>query len=115
MELPMTLTWRDQVRLTIGDTDESDPQIADSEIDNYLQARSLRTVAGTVVNIPAAAADCAGAIAAKYAREFNFDTDDQRFDRAQRVSHYQALERTLRARAGGQSVPTTLGGTVLPT
>jgi hypothetical protein len=112
----MTLSDRDQVRLAIGDTDSSDPLLSDAEVDNFLADRGvLDTSGGTVYNIPAAAADAAGAIAAHYSREFSFGEDGQRFDRAQRVGHYQALERTLRSRAGGVSMPITLAGTATTT
>jgi hypothetical protein len=101
----------DLVRLAVGDTDEDDPLLVDDEIDAILENRALLYNGGTVYNIPAAAADAAGAIAAKYAREFNFAEDGQRFDRAQRVGHYMSLEQSLRARAGGVSVPLRLAGT----
>lgn len=102
----------DLVRLAIGDTDENDPQLLDSEVEAFLGQRAvIDTTGGTVYNIPAAAADCAGAIAAKFARQFSFSEDGQRFDVAQRVGHYQQLEKTLRARSGGVSVALSLGGT----
>ena len=107
----MTLSDRDQVRLMIGDTDATDPLLFDDEVDQHLETRSVTENGTTTYNVVAAAADAAGAIAAKYAREFNFQEDDQRFDRAQRVGHYQALEKTLRHRAGGQPVPLGLAGT----
>jgi hypothetical protein len=106
----------DLVRLSIGDTDETDPLLLDDEVEALLDRNvHIDTTGGTVYNIPAAAADAAGAIAAKYSREFNFGEDGQRFDRAQRVGHYQALERTLRNRAGGVSMPITLAGTATTT
>jgi hypothetical protein len=105
----------DLVRLAVGDTDEDDPLLVDDEIDAILENRALLYNGGTVYNIPAAAADAAGAIAAHYSREFSFGEDGQRFDRAQRVGHYQALERTLRSRAGGVSMPITLAGTATTT
>jgi hypothetical protein len=106
------LSDRDKVRLLIGDTDSVDPQLADSEVDSFLADRSvLDSTGGTAsVNIPAAAADCAGAIAAEYARSFDFAEDGQRFNVSQRVGHYQALERELRNRSGGVAV--SLAGTV---
>jgi hypothetical protein len=107
----MTLSTRDQVRLTIGDTDEDDPLLSDEEVDSYLDARSVVYNGGTTYNVPAASADACGAIAAKYSREFNFAEDGQRFDRAQRVSHYLSLEQSLRRRQGGISVPLSLAGT----
>ena len=96
----------DRVRLAIGDTDT-----ADEEIQEFVDQRSIPSNGGTAVNLPAAAADCAGAIAAKYAREFDFSEDGQNFQRAQRVGHYQALEQMLRKRQGGYSAPLTLAGT----
>jgi hypothetical protein len=106
----------DLVRLSIGDTDEDDPLLLDDEIDALLERRAvLDTSGGTVYNIPAAAADAAGAIAAKYAREFNFAEDGQRFDRAQRVGHYLSLQAQLRNQQGGVSMPVTLAGTASTT
>lgn len=105
-------TDRDRVRLLVGDTDESDPLLYDDEVESFLAYRTvLDTDGGTVsVNVPAAAADCAGAIAAKFARQFSFGEDNQRFEVAQRVGHYTQLEQDLRARSGGVSV--SLGGTL---
>lgn len=105
-------TDRDRVRLLIGDTDETDPQLYDDEVDAILDQRSvIESTGGTVYNVVAAAADCAGAISAKYARQFTFNADGQSFQLAQRVQHYQTLEVELRRRAGGVSVPLTIGGT----
>lgn len=113
----MPLSNRDRVRLHIGDTDSSDPILTDDEVDDFLAQRYVvdATTGGTTYNVVAAAADCAGAIAAKYARDFNFAEDGQRFDRAQRVGHYMSLERSLRARQGGISVQVSLGGTAAVT
>lgn len=108
----MPLSDRDQVRLAVGDTDQDDPILSNDEVDQYLADRGvIDTSGGTVYNIPAAAADAAGAIAAKYAREFDFSEDGQQFARAQRVGHYQALARDLRSRSGGVSVHVSLAGT----
>lgn len=109
----MTLSERDQVRLMVGDTDTTDLLLADDEVDQFINGRALLDSSGGTVstNLAAAAADCAGAIAAEFAREFNFTSDGQGFQRAQRVGHYQALEQTLRARAGGVSVPLSIAGT----
>lgn len=96
---------RDRVRLLVGDTNEDDPLLYDDEIDAFIERQKVVMDDALVTNLPAAAADAAGAIAAKFAREFNFAEDGQRFDRAQKVGHYTALERTLRARSGGMSVP----------
>jgi hypothetical protein len=109
------LTERDRVRLLVGDTDDSDPLLTDDEIDNFIEVRSLLdSSGGTVsVNVPAAGADAAAAIAAQYAREFDFSEDGQNFARAQRVGHYLALAKDLRARSGGIAV--SLQGTVSTT
>lgn len=91
----------DRVRLLIGDTDTDDPILSDDEVENCIDYRQISTVDGDITNVPAAAADAAAAIAAKFAREFNFAEDGQRFDRAQKYAHYVALEQSLRSRAGG--------------
>jgi hypothetical protein len=97
----------ESVRLLTGDTDVSDALLSDAEITNLLEDRTvLNDSGGTVsVNVPAAAADAAGAIAAKFARQFDFSEDSQRFDRSQRYSHYIALEQRLRTRQGGAWEP----------
>lgn len=103
---------RERVRLMIGDTNEDDPLLYDDEVDHFIEARTLlNDEGGTVsVNLPAAAADAAGAVAAKYARQFDFSEDGQNFQRAQRVGHYIQLEQELRNRSGGVAV--SYGGTV---
>lgn len=110
--MPIT-TDVDRVRLEIGDTDSSDAILSDDEIQEFLDQRTvLDSDGGTVgVNVVAAAADSAGAISAKYARQFDFSEDGQSFSPAQRVGHFQALEQTLRARSGGYSSPVSLAGT----
>lgn len=98
-------TDRDRVRLMIGDTDEADKLLYDDEIAHFLETRTFTADDGTeTVNLPAAAADSAAAIAAKFARRFSFAEDGQRFEVAQRVSHYLQLEAKLRSRAGGEAV-----------
>lgn len=102
----MSLSDRDQVRLMVFDTDAADPLLSDTEVDNFLEQRTVYdSSGGTVsVNIPAAAADSASAIAAKFARQFDFSEDGQSFSLAQRTSAYMALERELRNRSGGYAV-----------
>lgn len=109
----MTLTDLDRVRLMVGDTNSDDPLLYDDEIEALISRQQVSFDDELVTNLPAAAADAAGAIAAKFSREFNFAEDGQRFDRAQKVGHYMALEQRLRNRAGGMSVP--LGGTTSTT
>jgi hypothetical protein len=101
--------------MLVGDTDETDPLLADDEITTLITDRAVRNSSGGTVsvNIPAAAADAAGAIAAKFSRDFSFEEDRQRFDVAQRVGHYLSLEQTLRSRSGGYAV--AIGGTLTQT
>ena len=108
---------RDRVRMLIGDTDESDPLIPDDQIAELLTQRTvLDSSGGTLgVNVHAAAADAAGAISAKFARQFDFSEDGQNFRAAQRVAHYRELEKSLRARSGGYSQPISLAGTATAT
>ena len=94
----------DAIRLMIGDTDPDDPLLYDDEVDYFIEQRTFESVC----NRPAAAADCCGAIVAKYARDFDFSEDGQQFSRAQRVGHYREQEAILRRRSGGSSVPLTL-------
>ena len=96
----------DRVRLMIGDTDPDDPILNDDEVNEFIRQRSSDDVA----NLPAAAADCAAAIAAHYGRQFDFAEDGQSFSRAQRVAHYMQLEIELRKRQGGVSAPVRSAG-----
>ena len=81
----------DIVRLKVGDTDASDQLLLDSEI------TALLTLHGTVA---AAAPAAAEAIAAKFARGYNFKTDGQEFSRSDRVKHYLELAKRLRSNSG---------------
>ena len=92
----------EKVRLLVGDT--GGDLLTDDEIDFAVSCRQITDEDGVdVTNIPAAAADCAAAVAAKFATDFTFSEDGQRFDRAQKYAHYMELEQSLRARAGGVS------------
>ena len=110
----MTLTNAEKVRLMVGDTTAAGTVLSDDAISTLIADRTYVDGSGTsIVNIPAAAADAASALAAHYADSFNFAEDGQRFDVAQRVSHYTVLEQSLRSRSGGIAVP--IGGTVSTT
>lgn len=76
----------DKIRLMIGDTDSADWLLSDDEVDYFIDATSD-------LNVAAAAA--AEAIAAKFARGYNFTTDGQSFNRSERVEHYMQLARNL--------------------
>lgn len=98
---------RDTVRTMVGDPGSGGTILTDTQIDTFLTTYSVLDSSGgtTSVNIPRAAADCAGAIAAYWARDFDFSEDGQNFQRAQRVGHYLQLERDLLNRSGGIAVP----------
>lgn len=82
-----------QLRLQIGDTDSTSPLFTDQEANVYLNNRGG--------NILAAAADLCDVLAARFAVEFDFETDQQRFQRSQRSKQYAELAKTLRIRAAG--------------
>jgi hypothetical protein len=92
--VPIT-TDRDQVRLLTGDTDAERPLLWDDEIDYFLAK------AENVGNIVLAAADCADAIGAKFARDpASHSTDGQSVTTGDRVKHYRDLAQRLRRRGG---------------
>lgn len=90
----------DKVRLMIGDTDSSDWLLSDDEVDFFVSE---------CPNLNIAAAAAAEAIAAKFARGYNFTTDGQSFNRSERVEHYLQLAQNLdpsNARNGVGSIAT---------
>ena len=90
----------DKVRLLIGDTDSDDWLLSDDEVDFFITEHSD-------LNIAAAAA--AEAIAASFARGYDFATDGQSFNRSQRVQHYLDLAAKLdpaNARNGAGTIQT---------
>lgn len=80
-----------KVRLQIGDTDSTDPLFTDEEINYHLSVHSDDV-------IPTAIALC-DVLATRFAREFDFETDDQKFARSQRQKAYAARAAELRAQA----------------
>lgn len=92
-----------KVRLEIGDTETDTPEFVDEEITYFL------SVEGSVLG---AAARACEALAAKFARQYDFQTDDQRFQRSQMSKQYADLASTLRSRAGGvvTTSPTRVDG-----
>lgn len=87
------------VRVKIGDNDPADELLSDGEIAVHLLAWPD--------NVELAAANAAEAIAAKFSRDYSFQTaEGQRFDRRERVLGYMELAKTLRARGGALVWPT---------
>lgn len=82
-----------KVRLEIGDTDSSSPLFTDEELQRWITARAD--------NVLLAAADACDALARKFARSFDFESDNQKFSRSQMSKQYAALAQTLRDRASG--------------
>lgn len=91
-------------RLEIGDTDSASALFTDEELDVYLDARAD--------NVLQAAADACDALATRFSRYYDFQTDSQRFDRSQMVKAYQDRAKELRRRASGISTltPTRIDG-----
>lgn len=109
----MTLSDIDQVRLLVGDTDNSNLLLTADEIQAFLDQNAITDSGGgtTSINYEGAGADAAGAIAAQFSPGYDFGEDGQNFRRSQRVGHFMDLERSLRKRAGGFSARLTLAGT----
>ena len=82
-----------KVRLEIGDTDSAAVLFTDEELNVYIDIR------GT--NVLLAASDACDALASRFSRAFDFDTDGQSFKRSQMSKMWADRARELRARAGG--------------
>ncbi len=99
----MSLSTRDQVRLQIGDTDTGNALFTDAEVDQFLERHDDQVLP--------AAADACDALAARFARDFDFKWKDGEFKKGSRADRYAKLAEQLRARAGiGQpaaSLPVT--------
>lgn len=84
-----------KVRLEIGDTDSTQDLFTDEELQIYIDVR------GTSYLL--AAADACDALAVRFARSYDFETDGQSFKRSQMSKAYQTMADSLRARASGVS------------
>lgn len=91
---------RDKLRLQIGDTDADSYLLTDDELDYFLSERAD--------NVLLAAADVCESLARRFARQFDFESDNQKFARSQMSKQYAAMAVDLRSRASGvTSVPST--------
>lgn len=97
-------TAKDQIRLLIGDTDTTDPQLQDEEI-VFIAAQEAGVYRG--------AAQCAFNIAAKYTRQVTRSFGGRSDQLSQLASQYRTLAKELMAKsamrritpyAGGQSI-----------
>lgn len=71
------------IRLVIGDTDTTDQQLQDEEIDYFLDTNDDA--------LPATSKQCVLALIAKYSREVDTWMGHTRVERSQRVRNYKAL------------------------
>ena len=83
---------RDAVRLLIGDTETTDQQLQDSEVDYFL---GLFGVTGDSRVVPAAIR-CCEALAAKYARQVDTTNQGLHVGASKRSEHYRKLADDLR-------------------
>jgi hypothetical protein len=79
---------RDWIRLRIGDTTFTDQLLQDEDIDSITAFEGSRF---------AAAAACADAIAANYARQVDKQVGRLKISASQRAEHYQNLAKQLRS------------------
>lgn len=87
------VTDLDMFRLELGDTEEAAPLFNDDEAQYFLDRRPG--------NVLLAVADACESLARRFAREFDFDANEQKsFKRSQKAAAYRALAKDLRERAG---------------
>lgn len=86
----LSTSEKDQVRFLIGDVDSSNPILQDEEIDFAIDSQS---------NVYYAAAECAIAIAARYAPDVNVTIDGMSVQNQDKMKKYQAIANNLRMRA----------------
>lgn len=97
--MPIT-TPLDETRLLLGDTDTDNVVLFDEELDWFLSENSDDPYL--------AAADACDALATRFARQYDFTTDQQSFSRSQMSKAYASRGKELRAgRVGVTSVVTT--------
>jgi hypothetical protein len=82
----------DKVRLEIGDTEATSYLLSDDEINYFLTEESQ--------NVLRAAFRACDALARKFARAYDFETDGQKFHRSQAFEAFSKAADALRKRAG---------------
>ena len=89
---------KDQVRLTIGDTVSTDPQLQDEEIGFFVTLRS---------SIDGAAAECCRTLATQYSRSADTAGGDQKVSYSQLAKAYalRALQFDAQAAMAGAGLP----------
>lgn len=91
---------RNQVRLKLGDTDASDQQLQDEEIDQFLSETD---------SVDGATLLAAKALAAHYARSVDKWVGDLKILASQRSTHYGNLVKMLTGKAYLHAVPSAGG------
>src|SRR3990167_8626661 len=82
-----------KVRMEIGDTDSTTALFTDEALQVFSDSRGTSYLA--------AAADACDALATRFARDYDFQTDAQSFKRSQQSTAYREMAASLRARASG--------------
>jgi len=92
---------KDQIRLLIGDTDSSDPQLQDEEI-SFIASQESGLYRG--------AAQCAYNIAAKYTRQVTRSFGGRSDQLSQLATQYRTLAKELMAKSGMRRISPYAGG-----
>lgn len=92
---------RDELRLLIGDIDDSDPQLTDEELDYYLAEEG---------NVAGAAVAAVRGLIALYSRQADKAVGDLRLSYSQRSKGYQTLLKELQARRSARIAGPFAGG-----
>jgi hypothetical protein len=91
----------DALRFAIGDTDTSDKQLTDEEL-NYLLTEHTTTLSAAVAAVQS--------LIAKYSRFVSKSVGDLQISYGQRITNYEILLRTLRQRTALTLAPPFAGG-----
>lgn len=97
---PALSAARDRVRFMVGDTDSTDEQLQNEEIDYLLT---------TEVSETSAAIAACQALIAKYSRRVDRQVGSLKISSSKLVDHYTALVETLSVAAARRGVPTAGG------
>lgn len=91
----------DQVRFLIGDTDDTDPQLSNEEIQFQIAQHESPELAG---------AHCCEVLSAKFARLVTKSVGSLSIQFSELQDHYKSLKEQLYAHAGADKVPPYCGG-----
>lgn len=101
---------RDTVRFLIGDTDPSDQQLQDSEVDGVLSGTSASGAPANSLDPFGAAIAACLALSAKYTRKANKTSGDLSIQSGSIAKAYQALIPQIRAQSMRYAPPTPYSG-----